>query len=213
MKNYQKFNFTFVVIVFLMTLISTWLLPSSVPVHSTFQQVDLWGSKYTNFIMPVLMLIIWFFTPYLLSQKNIIGRQLTVCIIGLSFAFFAFTELDSYWIYQDFQYTGFHVTFNSWLLFAIALIYLSVSFMIFFMRKDELLFLHWKEFKPQDSDIKIQRTKLLFTLSGFLVSLLLMMDSYHPIISISFIVLISILLAIKFLYGGLSKHYSHLPQL
>lgn len=213
MKNYQKFNFTFVVIVFFMTLFSTFLLPSSVPTHSNFQQIDAWGSKYTNFIAPVLMFIIWFFTPYFLSQKNKVGRQLTLCIIELSFVFFAFTELDSYWIYQDFQYTDFHVTFNSWLLFAIALTYLSVSFMIFFMCKDELLLLHWKEFKPQDSDIKIQRTKLIFTLSGCLVSLLLMMDSFHTIISVSFIVLISILLAIKFLYGGLSKHYSHLPQL
>ena len=187
MKKFNNINFVLATITLIITLISLFFLPNSVPIHTHFDGVDGWGSKYTNIIVPVIAYILWFMMPKIMSQKNnqakMLGRQIGEIYliknrIIINMIFLSFVGFDLYVIYQDFLYTSKKVSLNFFLLIAVAVLYITASFMIFYMEDEELISLHWKEFTPTDSKSSIKKKKILFLLSGCIVAMLLFSFPY-----------------------------------
>ena len=210
MKKFNNINFVLATITLIITLISLFFLPNSVPIHTHFDGVDGWGSKYTNIIVPVIAYILWFMMPKIMSQKNnqakMLGRQIGEIYliknrIIINMIFLSFVGFDLYVIYQDFLYTSKKVSLNFFLLIAVAVLYITASFMIFYMEDEELISLHWKEFTPTDSKSSIKKTKILFLLSGCIVAMLIIGDAFFYKKSIVLATISLILLLLKFLVG------------
>lgn len=212
MKKFNNINFVLATITLVITLVSLFFLPNNVPIHTHFDGVDGWGSKYTNFIVPVIAYVLWFMMPRIMSQKDnqakILGGQIGEIYlmknrILINIIFLAFVGFDLYVIYQDFLYTSKNVSINFFLLIAVAVLYITASFIIFYMDDEELMSLHWKEFTPADSSSSIKKKKLLFLLSGCIVAMLIIGDAVFYTKSIALTRILLILLLLKFLIGPL----------
>lgn len=214
MKKYNNVNLVIAIMIFLVTVVSLFYLPDCVPTHTHFNTVDGWGSKYTNLIAPVLAFALWYFMPIFMKQKaehakllgDIAGSAyLTKNKNMINVIFMIFAYLDLYWIYQDFEYTSSGVSISCFLLIAIAMFYVMVSFVVYFMSKEELLKLHWKEFQPEDTPMAIMKKQRIFLISGCIVGLLILGDAMYSTVSISFIIVVTGLILLKLLSGMLKR--------
>ena len=210
MKKFNNINFLLATITLMITLISLFFLPDTVPTHTHFDGVDGWGSKYTNFIVPVIAYVLWFTMPKIMSQKNkqakmLDGKTGEIYLmknrIIINIIFLAFVGFDLYVIYQDFLYTSNKVSLNFFLLIAVAVLYITASFIIFYMDEEELMLLHWKEFTPMDSSSSIRNKKILFLISGCIVAALIIGDALFYKTSIVLVIVLVLLLLLKFLIG------------
>lgn len=215
MKNYNKLNSVLAFLMLIFTIITCLFLPDRVVIHtSDFQNIDGWGSKYTNLIFPVIMLILWYFMPYIMkqkekkvraldeiSQKQYINKNKTI----VNIIFLLLTFLDVYWIAQEFQVSQYHISLASWLLIGDAMLYLVAVAFVFLLTRDELSKLHWKEFSPADDIHQIERNKKLILIFGSCCAFLILCDAVFSGGSIILAILLFVLLAVKFLYGVLLK--------
>lgn len=69
MNNKRKMNLGLVVLSFVITTIAMILLPQSIPTHFGLLGVEK-GPSYYLLSMPILALISWFATPYLIKEKE-----------------------------------------------------------------------------------------------------------------------------------------------
>lgn len=212
MKKYNNINLILAVIMFAITLVSMFFLPNKVPIHTDYNKVDRWGSKYTYFIAPMIAFILWYMMPKFMSRKNdqakILGGKVGELYliknkIMINVLFLAFVGLDLYWIYQDFLLTSKSISLNFFLLIAVAILYITASFTVFYMDDKELLKLHWKEFTPADSSIAIRKRKILFLVFGCIAAMLILADALYSTASVAVIAVLAILLILKFLIGPL----------
>lgn len=155
MKYYHKINFILVLIIWVTTIISTFYLPNIIPSHYTGEHIDTYGSKYVNFVLPILLLIFWCFVPFgeKIYKKNetnsILKFQITILL-----GFVAAVVLNSYLLMKALKYTK--IIFSSEMILnaIVFFVYVLVALFIAFMDNENLIKINWKEFRIKNNDIK-----------------------------------------------------------
>lgn len=225
MKNMNKLNVLLILLVFIITAVVMVYLPETVVTHTTTGNIpDGWGSKYTYFVIPAIYLILWLIyyltIPFYKKSKEkkeinkkAIARSMSMYNIFIHIVLIVLIGIDFYILAQVLKTASITFDVTSYIVLAIAFVYLYVGFFVLCLTKNELLFLHWKEFKQNDNDNSFIVKKIISLIGFCVISVILVFNAIFEYVSIIIPILLLALLVIKFLYGFISKKNETLPTL
>lgn len=224
MKHAHRLNVAIIIVLFFITAIAMLYLPKIVVTHGNFQHPDGWGSKYTYFLLPIFCLVGWliayYSTPAFIKSEEkkgmgeiYVSNKLKMYNITIHIFLLFLVGLDIYDIMEAFEWSSMHIPFESRILIMIAFIHVYIALLIFFLTKNELLYLHWKEFKINDSEAAICIRKYMILIASFILAIVLLYNAFYYYVPFIVTLIPFILLIIKFLYGFISAKFKKLPIL